>query len=107
MDSGTQFVGVTIGDHSKTAINSMFNTGTVIGVSSNVFGSGFPPKYVPSFSWGAAGETFTTYNIDRAVEVARRVMARRATTLSDAEALLFQTIFQLTSDERRQRGMPA
>ena len=107
VDSGTQFVGVTIGDHSKSAINSMFNTGTVIGVSSNVFGSGFPPKYVPSFSWGAAGETFTTYNIDRAVDVARRVMARRATTLSEAEALLFRTIFQLTSDERRQRGMPA
>lgn len=105
-DSGSQFVGVTIGDHSKTAINSMFNTGTVIGVSSNIFGSGFPPKYVPSFSWGAAGETFTTYGLDRAIEVAGRVMARRKMRLTDADVALFKKIFELTSTERRERGMP-
>ncbi len=106
VDSGMQFVGVTIGDHSKTAINSTFNTGTVIGVSSNVFGTGFPPKYVPSFSWGAAGETFTTYNIEKAINVASKVMIRRNIELSDSEEKLFRKIFDLTSDERRQRGMP-
>lgn len=106
VDSGMQFVGVTIGDHSKTAINSTFNTGTVIGVSSNIFGTGFPPKYVPSFSWGAAGETFTTYNIEKALGVAGKVMIRRDIELSDQEEKLFRKIFDLTSDERRKRGMP-
>ncbi len=106
VDSGMQFVGVTIGDHSKTAINSTFNTGTVIGVSSNIFGTGFPSKYVPSFSWGAAGETFTTYNIDKALSVAGKVMIRRKIELSDAEEKLFRKIFDLTTDERRKRGMP-
>jgi UDP-N-acetylglucosamine diphosphorylase/glucosamine-1-phosphate N-acetyltransferase len=106
VDSGMQFVGVTIGDHSKTAINSTFNTGTVIGVSSNIFGTGFPPKYVPSFSWGAAGETFTTYNLDKAVDVAEKVMIRRGITLTNAEKELFTTLFGLTGTERRKRGMP-
>ncbi|MEW6060999.1 MAG: GlmU family protein [Bacteroidota bacterium] len=106
VNSGEQFVGVTIGDHSKTAINSTFNTGTVIGVSSNIFGTGFPPKYVPSFSWGAAGETFTTYNADKAIDVARKVMKRRNVTLSEYEETLFRKIFDLTSEERRKRGMP-
>ncbi len=107
VDSGSQFVGLTIGDHSKSAINSMFNTGTVVGVSSNIFGSGFPPKYVPSFSWGAAGETFTTYNVDRAIDVARRVMLRRKMSLTDIEEKLFRKIFDLTVDERKKRGMPS
>jgi UDP-N-acetylglucosamine diphosphorylase / glucose-1-phosphate thymidylyltransferase / UDP-N-acetylgalactosamine diphosphorylase / glucosamine-1-phosphate N-acetyltransferase / galactosamine-1-phosphate N-acetyltransferase len=106
IDSKTQFVGVTIGDHSKTAINSTFNTGTVVGVSSNIFGTGFPPKYVPSFSWGAAGETFTTYNSDKAIDVARKVMERRNIALSVFEEKLFRKIFDLTSEERRKRGMP-
>jgi UDP-N-acetylglucosamine diphosphorylase/glucosamine-1-phosphate N-acetyltransferase len=106
IDTGMQFVGLTMADHSKSAINSMFNTGTVIGASCNIFGDGFPPKYVPSFSWGAAGETFTTFSADKAIEVARRVMLRRGITLTSAEEVLFQKIFELTSDERRQGGMP-
>lgn len=106
IDTGMQFVGLTMGDHSKSAINSMFNTGTVVGVSSNIFGWGFPPKYVPSFSWGTAGETFTTYSIDRAIDVARRVMARRKIELTPAEDRLFRKIFELTAEERRKRGMP-
>jgi hypothetical protein len=94
-----------MGDHSKSAINSMFNTGTVVGVSSNIFGSGFPPKYVPSFSWGAAGETFTTFNIDRAIEVGRRMMARRKIELTATEEKLFRKIFEFTSQERKRQGM--
>lgn len=107
VDTGLQFVGLTMGDHSKTAINSMFNTGTVVGVCCNIFGFGFPPKYVPSFSWGAAGETFTTFAIDRAIDVARRVMARRSIELTASEGKLFRKIFDLTMEERRRRGMPS
>lgn len=106
IDTGLQFVGLTMGDHSKSAINSQFNTGTVVGVSSNIFGSGFPPKYVPSFSWGAAGETFTTYQVERAINVARRVMARRHIELTGAEETLFRKIFEITSVHRRKQGMP-
>ncbi|HEY6952872.1 MAG TPA: GlmU family protein [Bacteroidota bacterium] len=107
IDTGLQFVGLTMGDHSKSAINSQFNTGTVVGVSSNIFGSGFPPKYVPSFSWGAAGETFTTYQVERAINVARRVMARRKIELTAAEEALFRKIFEITSVHRKKQGMPA
>ena len=105
IDSGSQFVGVTIGDHTKTAINSVLNTGTVVGAACNVFGRGVPPRFVPSFSWGASGETFTTYDLARAVEAARRVMSRRAITLSDTETSLFKQIFDLTDEERRHRGV--
>lgn len=106
VDTGQQFIGLMMGDHSKTAINSMFNTGTIVGIASNIFGFGFPPKYVPSFSWGAAGETFTTFNIDQAIEMARRVMARRSILLLEEEEQLFRTIFAITAEERRLRGMP-
>jgi UDP-N-acetylglucosamine diphosphorylase/glucosamine-1-phosphate N-acetyltransferase len=106
IDTGHQFLGLILGDHSKTSINSMFNAGTVIGVSCNIFGDGFSPKHVPSFSWGAAGETFTTFALERAIDVARRVMARRNVRLSELEEKLFHVLFDLTRDERRRRGMP-
>ena len=105
VDSGSTFVGLTMGDHSKSAINTMFNTGTVVGVSSNVFGAGFPPKYVPSFAWGG-GETFTTYDMNRSLEVARRVMGRRKVVMSAAEESVFRKVFELTHEERRKAGMP-
>lgn len=105
IDSGSQFVGLTMGDHSKTGINTMFNTGTVVGVSCNIFGSGIPPKYVPSFSWGGA-DMLTTYDLERSLEVAKRVLARRNMTMSPAEEKLFRKVFDLTREERRKRGMP-
>jgi len=105
IDSGLQFVGLTMGDHAKSSINSMFNTGTVVGVGSNIFGSGFPPKYVPSFSWGG-GETLTTYNIERCLEVAKRVMARRSIQFTEIDEQLMRTVFALTGEERRKMGMP-
>ena len=74
--TGLQFCGLMMGDHSKCGINTMFNTGTVVGVSSNIFGSGFPRNYVPSFSWGGANG-FTTYNLEKVFEVAEKVMKRR------------------------------
>ncbi|MEI7907834.1 MAG: GlmU family protein [Bacteroidota bacterium] len=103
VDSGMQFVGVTIGDHSKTAINSTFNTGTVIGVSSNVFGTGFPPKYVPSFSWGGSG-SLVEYDINKSLATARIVMQRRNQDLNPDTAKLFSHIFEITENERRKRG---
>jgi UDP-N-acetylglucosamine diphosphorylase/glucosamine-1-phosphate N-acetyltransferase len=99
VDSGSMFVGLTMGDHSKSGINTMFNTGTVVGVSSNVFGAGFPPKFVPSFSWGGS-DGQETYELEKSLAVARRVMARRKVTLSAAEESLFRTVFELTRWER-------
>ncbi len=105
VDSGRQFVGLTMGDHSKAAINTSFNTGAVVGVSSNVFGGSFPPKYMPSFSWGGS-DAITTYDIDRSIEVAERVMARRNVKMTDIDKALFRKVFELTVDERRQLGLP-
>ena len=103
VDSGSTFMGLVMGDHSKSAINSMFNTGTVVGVSSNVFGSGFPPKSVPSFTWGGA-EGLKTYELERALEVARRVMGRRKMVLSPAEEKVLRVVFDLTKKERGPAG---
>ncbi len=105
VDSGSMFVGVTVGDHSKSGINTMFNTGTVVGVSSNIFGAGFPAKYIPSFSWGGA-EAITSYDLERSLEVAKRVMARRKIQMTEVDEKLFRKIFDLTKEERRRRGMP-
>ena len=105
IDSGEQFVGVTIGDHTKTAINTLFNTGTVVGAVTNVVAEGFPPKSIPSFAWGGAGGRFTVHDPSRAVETARKVMARRKVTLTEAEAALFRTVFDLTKEERQRNGV--
>ncbi|MGB6034256.1 MAG: GlmU family protein [Bacteroidota bacterium] len=106
IDTGSPFVGLTMGDHSKSGINTMFNTGTIVGVSSNVFGSGFPPKAVPSFAWGGA-EGMTTYRIDKSLEVAKRVMARRKVSLSAVEENVIRKVFELTQKERESAGMEA
>ena len=105
VDSGSMFVGLTMGDHSKAAINTMFNTGTVVGVSSNIFGAGFPKKYIPSFAWGGSDST-TSYDVEKALDVARKVMARRNIKLTDVEERIFRYIFDLTSEERKKLGMP-
>lgn len=82
--TGLQFCGLIMGDHSKCGINTMFNTGTVVGVSANIFGSGFPRNYIPSFSWGGAAG-FTEYKIDKALKTASLVMERRGITLDEVE----------------------
>jgi len=99
IDTKSQFVGLIMGDHSKTAINTMFNTGSVVGVSSNVFGPGFPPKYIPSFSWGGSG-SLVTYDLNKALEVAKLVINRRKMNLSNAETELLSKVFELTACER-------
>lgn len=98
--SGSKFVGLIMGDHSKTAINTMFNTGTTVGVSCNIFGGGFPPKYIPSFCWGGS-EWLRTYDISKCIEVAKIVMKRRNIELSENEERLLHTVFEMTSIERK------
>ena len=92
VNTGLQFCGLMMGDHSKSGINTMFNTGTVVGVSSNVFGSNFPEKFVPSFSWGAVSEN-TSYQFDKAIETASRMMERRGMSLSEAERKMYRYLF--------------
>lgn len=99
--TGLQFCGLMMGDHSKCGINTMFNTGTVVGVSANIFGSGFPRNFVPSFSWGG-NSGFTTYLTSKAFEVAKVVMARRAVEFTDQDAAIMEHIFNETKKYRRQ-----
>lgn len=84
IESGQQFCGLIMGDHSKSSINTMFNTGTVVGVCANVFDSGFPPKHIPSFSWGGK-ESLTDFRLDKAFEISEKVMARRKIEFTDAD----------------------
>jgi UDP-N-acetylglucosamine diphosphorylase/glucosamine-1-phosphate N-acetyltransferase len=105
INTGLSFVGLTMGDHSKSAIGTTFNTGTVVGVCCNIFGIGFPPKYIPSFSWCGEQKPFTEYDIEKAIDVARLVMARRNVELIDVEADLFREIFHSTNEERRRYGI--
>ena len=99
--TGLQFCGLMMGDHSKCGINTMFNTGTVIGVSANVFGSGFPRNFVPSFSWGG-NSGFTTYLTKKAFEVADVVMARRKIEFSDQDKVILEHVFEETKKYRRE-----
>ncbi len=91
VDSGQTFVGVTIGDHSKTGIGQMFPTGAVVGFACNVATCEFAPKFVPSFSWLANGDS-SVNDLGRCLEIARRVMARRQVALTAAEEALFQAL---------------
>ncbi len=95
IDTGLQFCGLIMGDHSKTSINTMLNTGTVVGVNANVFGGGFPATHVPSFSWGG-GDSFDMYELPKAFEVAQKVMQRRGITLTDADKKILSDIFKNT-----------
>jgi len=99
-DTGRQFMGLVMGDHAKCGINTMFNTGTVIGTSCNVYGGGFPPRWLPAFSWGSPEAGFTDYRLDKALEVAERVMARRNQPLTDAQRALLTHQFQATAAQR-------
>ncbi|MAB56334.1 MAG: glucose-1-phosphate thymidylyltransferase [Aequorivita sp.] len=98
--TGLQFCGLMMGDHSKCGINTMFNTGTVVGVSANIFGSGFPRNFVPSFSWGGSGG-FTTYKTDKAFEVAKVVMGRRNIEFSEMDAKILEHVFEETAKWRK------
>ncbi len=90
--TGLTFCGLLMGDHSKCGINTMFNTGTIVGVSCNLFGAGFPEKFVRSFSWGGS-EGITSYDFNRAMETAGRMMARRGVHLTEAEKQMYRHIY--------------
>ncbi|MBA6151272.1 GlmU family protein [Gelidibacter maritimus] len=98
--TGLQFCGLMMGDHSKCGINTMFNTGTVIGVSANIFGSGYPRNFIPSFSWGGASG-FTTFQTNKAFDVAKMVMARRQIEFCDIDKTIMNHIFEITRKFRR------
>lgn len=98
--TGLQFCGLMMGDHSKCGINTMFNTGTVVGVSANIFGSGFPRNFVPSFSWGGASG-FTTYVTKKAFETAKLVMSRRNIVFDETEAAILEHVFEETKKWRK------
>jgi len=98
--TGLQFCGLMMGDHSKCGINTMFNTGTVVGVSANIFGSGFPRNFVPSFSWGGAAG-FTTYTINKAFATAKLVMSRRNVDFDEQEQAILEQVFEETKKWRK------
>jgi UDP-N-acetylglucosamine diphosphorylase/glucosamine-1-phosphate N-acetyltransferase len=100
VDTGLQFLGLIMGDHSKTAIGTLFNTGTIVGVSSNIFGAGFQPRAIPSFAWGGS-EFIKEYKLEKALEVAEIVMSRRNKKLTDAMKTLFSDVFKFTEHERK------
>jgi UDP-N-acetylglucosamine diphosphorylase/glucosamine-1-phosphate N-acetyltransferase len=98
--TGIQFCGLMMGDHSKCGINTMFNTGTVIGVSSNIFGSGFPRNFIPSFSWGGSAGMIT-YKTSKAFEVAEIVMKRRGIEFTKDDKEILEHIFEDSKKWRR------
>lgn len=95
-----QFCGLIMGDHSKCGINTMFNTGTVVGISANVFGGGFPRNFIPSFSWGGSAG-LSVYDFNKSLKVAELVMARREHTLTQEEKNILEFVFQLTHRQRK------
>ncbi len=97
--TGLQFCGLIMGDHSKCAINTMFNTGTVIGVSTNIYGSNFPRNFIPSFSWGGAAG-YSTYQITKAKETANLVMERKNELFDEKEQRILEHVFELTKKYR-------
>ncbi|TXG35259.1 GlmU family protein [Seonamhaeicola maritimus] len=99
--TGLQFCGLMMGDHSKCGINTMFNTGTVVGVSANIFGSGFPRNFVPSFSWGGKSG-FTTFLTRKAFEVTKVVMQRRGVEFTNQEKEILEYVFEETKKYRRE-----
>ena len=99
--TGLQFCGLMMGDHAKAGINTMFNTGTVVGVSANVFGSGFPRNFIPSFSWGGASG-FTTYRTVKAFETAKAMMARRKVDFDEIEQAILAHVFEMTKKWRKE-----
>ncbi|RZS93473.1 GlmU family protein [Aquimarina brevivitae] len=98
--TGLQFCGLMMGDHSKCGINTMFNTGTVVGVNANIFGSGFPRNFIPSYSWGGSNG-FTNYLPKKAFEVAEVVMARRDEELTEEDKKILQHVFEDTAKWRK------
>ena len=101
-NTNLQFCGMIMGDHSKSGINTMFNTGTVIGIGANIFGSGFPRNFIPSFSWGGA-HGFSVYDLNKFLSVVALVYDRRQKSLTDTDKEILSEVYNLTKKYRNQR----
>lgn len=99
-NTNLQFCGLIMADHAKSGINTMFNTGTVVGVSANVFGGGLPPNHIPDFSWGG-GNSFEAYKLDKMLETTEKVFARKNLPLGEVDKNIIAKIFELTESYRR------
>jgi len=104
VNTGLQFCGLIMGDHSKSGIATMFNTGTVVGVSSNIFGGDYQPKFFPSFKWG--GQKYVDYRFDKAVEVAKAVFKRRQIEFDTIEQNLFKKVYNLVKEKEAGNNNP-
>lgn len=98
-DTQLQFCGLFMGDHSKCGINTMFNTGTIVGFSANIFGSGFPPKFIPSFAWGGK-EQLETGEVSKLSALAKKVTERKGIPFTPADLAIFETIFHQSATYR-------
>lgn len=99
-ETGLQFCGLFMGDYSRCGINTMFNTGTVVGISSNVYGSGFPGSFIPSFSWGGAAG-FETYRLVKALETIQTGLSFRQLEITEIEKRIISRVFSLTDRYRK------
>jgi UDP-N-acetylglucosamine diphosphorylase/glucosamine-1-phosphate N-acetyltransferase len=99
INTGLQFCGLIMGDHAKSGINTMFNTGTVAGVCANIFGGGYPPRFIPDFTWGGPGG-FVEFTLEKTYEVAHRVMERRGIELTEIDKDILKYIFEETKGFR-------
>ncbi len=97
--TGLTFCGLMMGDHSKCGINTMFNTGTVVGVAANIFGTGFPRQFVPSFAWGGA-QGFETFKIDKAIHTAKAMCSRRNFDFNEMEQNILRAVFEQSAKYR-------
>ena len=100
-NTGLQFCGLIMGDHTKCGINTMFNTGTVVGVSANIFGSGFPRNFIPSFSWGGASG-FSVYKLAKVFDVVEKVFARRKLKFDKVEKDILSHVYDMTKRYRNE-----
>jgi len=100
IDTGLQFCGLIMGDHAKCGINTMFNTGTVVGVAANVFGAGFPRNFIPDFSWGGA-QGMVEHSLTKAFETAEIMMDRRKIKFSETDKSILKAIFNQTQSLRK------
>ena len=101
LQTGLQFCGIIMGDHTKCGINTMFNTGTVIGVSANIAGHGFQRNFIPSFSWGSSITGFTTFDLGKAIDIATRMYARRNMEFTDIDKEIMKEVYNLTLSYRK------
>ncbi len=100
VSTGTQFCGTIMGDHSKCGINTMFNTGTVVGVNVNVYGSGYQRNFIPSFTWGGT-QGFADFDLKKAVKIAEAVFSRRSKVFGKMDKDILLEIYNLTHNNRR------